>query len=153
MKTYKYGYDFPMPSITCDVLVLREKFKTNDKRFLETKNEVLLIKRKNEPFKDCWSLPGGFMELDETLVECAKRELKEETGIDVDASKLYFKKILDKVDRDSRGRVISVVYMTHVSKQIKVKVGDDAKEYAWFDVNNLPDNIAFDHKELFNNVL
>ena len=153
MKTYKYGYDYPMPSITCDVLVLREKFKTNDKGFLETKNEVLLIKRKNEPFKDCWALPGGFMEIDETLVECAKRELKEETGIDVNESKLYFKKILDKVDRDSRGRVVSVVYMTHVSQKTIVNAGDDAKEYAWFEINNLPSNMAFDHKELFNNVL
>ena len=153
MKTYKYGYDFPMPSITCDVLVLNQQINVTAEGSLMSKSNVLLIKRKNEPFKDCWALPGGFMEIDETLVECAKRELKEETGIDVDTSKLYFKKILDKVDRDSRGRVISVVYMTHVSKQIKVKVGDDAKEYAWFDVNNLPDNIAFDHKELFNNVL
>jgi 8-oxo-dGTP diphosphatase len=142
-----------MPSITCDVLVLREKFKTNDKGFLETKNEVLLIKRKNEPFKDCWALPGGFMEIDETLVECAKRELKEETGIDVNESKLYFKKILDKVDRDSRGRVVSVVYMTHVSQKTIVNAGDDAKEYAWFEINNLPSNMAFDHKELFKNVL
>lgn len=148
-----YTYDYPMPSITCDVLVLNQQINVTAEGSLKSKSNVLLIKRKNEPFKDCWALPGGFMEIDETLVECAKRELKEETGIDVDASKLHFKKILDKVDRDSRGRVISVVYMTHVSKQIKVKVGDDAKEYAWFDVNNLPDNIAFDHKELFNNVL
>lgn len=148
-----YTYDYPMPSITCDVLVLNQQINVTAEGSLKSKSNVLLIKRKNEPFKDCWALPGGFMEIDETLVECAKRELKEETGIDVDASKLHFKKILDKVDRDSRGRVISVVYMTHVSKQIKVKAGDDAKEYAWFDVNNLPDNIAFDHKELFNNVL
>ena len=108
MKTYKYGYDFPMPSITCDVLVLNQQINVTAEGSLMSKSNVLLIKRKNEPFKDCWALPGGFMEIDETLVECAKRELKEETGIDVDTSKLYFKKIcIVKVESNSTFFVLS----------------------------------------------
>lgn len=71
-----YTYDYPMASVTADIGVLR---KAEDGRF-----EILLIKRKNEPYKDCWALPGGFMEMDETLEKCAVRELKEETNIVVD---------------------------------------------------------------------
>lgn len=142
----KYTYDYPMPSITCDIIVNRQTFKTSG-----VINEILLIKRKNNPFKDCWALPGGFMEINETLETCARRELKEETNID--ANDIYLKKILDNVDRDPRGRVVSVVFVTNVSQHVEAKANDDAKELAWFNINELPQNMAFDHKELFQTII
>ena len=143
----KYEYEYQMPSITCDIIVNRQKFnKTGG-----VTNEILLIKRKNEPFKDYWALPGGFMEIDETLEACARRELKEETSIE--ANDIYFKKMLDKVDRDPRGRVISAVFVTNVGQHIEAKANDDAKELDWFNINDLPKNMAFDHKELFQTIL
>jgi 8-oxo-dGTP diphosphatase len=125
-----------MPSITTDVIVLRQSINNN---------EILLIKRKNEPYKDCWALPGGFMEINETLKECAIRELHEETGLCIDVEKLENVTILDDVNRDSRGRVISVVYFSTVEENAKAIASDDAKELEWFDVTKLPKNIAFDH--------
>lgn len=142
----KYTYDYPMPSITCDIIVNRQTFKTSG-----VINEILLIKRKNNPFKDCWALPGGFMEINETLETCARRELKEETNID--ANDIYLKKILDNVDRDPRGRVVSVVFVTNVSQHVEAKANDDAKELAWFNINELPQNMAFDHKVLFQTII
>jgi 8-oxo-dGTP diphosphatase len=143
----KYTYDYPMPSITCDIIVIRQTFNKTGGVI----NEVLLIKRKNEPFKDCWALPGGFMEINETLETCARRELKEETNID--ANDIYFKKMLDKVDRDPRGRVVSAVFVTYVTQHVEAKANDDAKELAWFNINELPQNMAFDHKELFQTII
>lgn len=136
MTKCKYTYDYPMPSITTDVIVLRKSINNN---------EILLIKRKNEPYKDCWALPGGFMEINETLKECAIRELHEETGLCIDIEKLETVTILDDVNRDSRGRVISVVYFSTVEENAKAIASDDAKELKWFDVTKLPKNIAFDH--------
>lgn len=136
MTKCKYTYDYPMPSITTDVIVLRQSINNN---------EILLIKRKNEPYKDCWALPGGFMEINETLKECAIRELHEETGLCIDIEKLETVTILDDVNRDSRGRVISVVYFSTVEENAKAIASDDAKELEWFDVTKLPKNIAFDH--------
>lgn len=146
----KYEYEYQMPSITCDIMVIRPLSDTDSVRCLYN-SEVLLIKRKNEPFKDYWALPGGFMEINETLEDCARRELKEETNIKI--NDLFFVKILDKVDRDPRGRVISVVFMAYVDFQIEAKASDDAKELAWFNINELPKNMAFDHKELFQTIL
>lgn len=143
----KYTYDYPMPSITCDIIVNRQTFNKTGGVI----NEILLIKRKNEPFKDCWALPGGFMEINETLETCARRELKEETNID--ANDIYFKKMLDKVDRDPRGRVVSAVFVTYVTQHVEAKANDDAKELAWFNINELPQNMAFDHKELFQTII
>mgnify|MGYP003304210065 CR=1 FL=1 len=65
-----YTYKYPRPAVTADCVVMTK----------ESEPKVLLIQRGNEPFKGCWALPGGFMEMDETLEECARRELKEETG-------------------------------------------------------------------------
>ena len=141
MKTYKYGYDYPMPSITCDVLVFR-KCPDSLEEF-----EVLLIKRKNEPFKDLWAMPGGFMDIDETTIQCAIRELNEETNIIVNENDVRFIKILDDVDRDPRGRVLSHVFCTYVKENIIAKASDDAKELKWFKFNEIP-LMAFDHKDV-----
>ena len=130
-----YTYDYPMASVTADMGVLR---KAEDGRF-----EILLIKRKNEPYKDCWALPGGFMEMDETLEKCAVRELKEETNIVVD--KAEFITMLDAVDRDPRGRTISAVFKSYAPKNAVAVANDDAIEIGWFKNGQLPE-LAFDHK-------
>lgn len=135
MEKKVYTYDYPMASVTADMGVLR---KAEDGKF-----EVLLIKRKNEPYKDCWALPGGFMEMGETLEKCAIRELKEETGIKVNGAE--FITLLDKVDRDPRGRVISAVYKSYAPKDAVAVANDDAIEIGWFKNGQLPP-LAFDHQ-------
>ena len=105
------------------------------------RGKVLLIKRNNEPYKDTWALPGGFMDMNETLLECVVRELKEETGIDLlkDTGKwipdIGTLGIRDKVDRDPRGRIISHVFICVTNKcDYIVKAGDDAKNAKFMDV-------------------
>jgi 8-oxo-dGTP diphosphatase len=127
-----YTYDYPMPSVTADCVVL-----TNTKT-----PKVLLIKRGSDPYKDCWALPGGYMEIDETTEDCAIRELKEETGIDINI--LYNVGTYSKVDRDPRGRVISIAYLTILESEVETTGQDDAVDAKWFDTDKLPD-LAFDH--------
>lgn len=135
MEKKTYTYDYPMASVTADMGVLR---RAEDGRF-----EILLIKRKNEPYKDCWALPGGFMEMNETLEKCAIRELKEETGIEVDRAE--FIDLLDAVERDPRGRVISAVFKSYAPEGAVAVANDDAIEIGWFKNGQLPP-LAFDHK-------
>ena len=137
----KYTYDYPMPAITVDCALVRY----NDNAGLD----ILLIKRKNEPYKDCWALPGGFMEIDETLDSAVKREVMEETGIDIDKSCLKYlnEKIFDNPNRDARGRVVTVLSVVVVPSSTVVTAGDDATECKWFSLRNLPP-LAFDHGEM-----
>ena len=134
----QYTYDYPMPAITADVVVFHKMPRESVK--------VLLIKRKNEPYKDCWALPGGFMNIDETLENCAMRELYEETGL---LTRVVHIGVLDKVDRDPRGRVISHIYIASALDSTGfLKAGDDAESLAWFSQEECKDiNLAFDHKE------
>ena len=145
----KFVYDYPRPSMTADMVVTsRSTFGTH---------YILLIKRDNEPFKDSWALPGGFLDMNETLVDCAIRELREETGIDLleDSDNIPVIKnigIYDRVDRDPRGRVISNAFITFIDKlHFNIKAGDDAKEVKWFNMKKLP-NLAFDHEEIIEKV-
>lgn len=136
MEKKTYTYDYPMASITADMGILR---KNNNCDY-----EILLIKRKNEPYKDCWALPGGFMEMNETLKECAIRELYEETGITLNNA--FFVRMLDSVDRDPRGRVISGVFYGYVPEDVTPIANDDAKEVKWFTLKEVKNvDIAFDH--------
>ncbi len=107
--------------------------------------KVLLIQRKNDPFKDQWALPGGFLENEEQLEDGAKRELEEETGLKVPKMKQVG--IFANPGRDPRGRIISIAFTTSLTHHASVKGSDDAKDAKWFNVNNLPDT-AFDHKEI-----
>jgi len=123
-----------MPSVTTDALL-----------FTREKDEILLIKRLNDPGKDMWALPGGYIELDEELEESVARELLEETGIDYREDWMQVG-AYGAVNRDPRGRVIMVAFMAIVDKNdFVLKAGDDAKEVRWFLLNDLPE-LAFDHK-------
>ena len=96
-----YTYNYPHPAVTADCLV----FAHTDEGM-----KLLLIQRKNEPYKGKWAFPGGFMDIDETTIDAARRELKEETGLVV--GELHRVGIFDAVDRDPRERIITVAYYT-----------------------------------------
>lgn len=108
---------------------------------------VLLIERGNEPFKGCMAMPGGFLELDEELESAALRELAEETGVVL--SKLTQIETIGKVNRDPRGRVITVVYYAIISDEIAAKAGDDASRAAWIPLSELAQvRFAGDHAQI-----
>ncbi len=110
------------------------------------KTSLLLIQRKNDPFKGKWALPGGFVEKDEDLETAAKRELQEETGLKV--GKVEQLGTFGRPGRDPRGRMVSVAYLAHVDlEQAKITAGDDAGDAQWFAIDALPE-LAFDHKEI-----
>lgn len=112
----------------------------------EQKLAVLLIKRGKEPFKDKWALPGGFVKRDEELLEGAKREMLEETSVNLEH--LNEVGVYSKPSRDPRGRVVSVAFYGVVPrKSVNVKAGDDAIEAQWCNVIDLPD-LAFDHHDI-----
>lgn len=131
-----YTYNYPHPAVTADCLV----FARTDEGM-----KLLLIQRKNEPCKGKWAFPGGFMDIDETTIDAARRELKEETGLVV--GELHRVGIFDTVDRDPRERIITVAYYTILDKPAEVSGLDDAAQAKWFSLTELPD-LAFDHKEI-----
>ena len=112
--------------------------------------EVLFIQRKNDPFKNLWALPGGFLEKDEVLEEGAKRELEEETGLKVQT--LHQIGIFDAIKRDPRGRTISVAFFGFPGASSIIKGNDDANDAKWFNINNLPE-LAFDHEDILKKAL
>lgn len=126
---------YEKPSVTTDVLIftIGETAITNYRKLPESKLQVLLIKRKEHPFQGAWALPGGFVQIDESVETCAYRELSEETGVrDVYLEQLY---TWGDVARDPRMRVITVSYMALAPKhRMSLKPGTDASEAAWFDV-------------------
>lgn len=129
--------DYPQPSVTVDLVV----FTIKDKSL-----KVLLIKRNIEPFKGKWALPGGFVQIDESLEEAAKRELKEETGIeDVYLEQLY---TFGEPKRDPRGRVITITYVALInSENLKLKADTDSSDAQWFSVKKIPE-LSFDHAKI-----
>ncbi len=111
--------------------------------------KVLLIKRKNPPFKGQWAIPGGFVEEEESLEDAVERELLEETGVKIDyLEQLY---TFGQPDRDPRKRIISVAYFGLVksSQFTKLEANTDAEEAKWFNIKQLP-KLAFDHKQILN---
>jgi len=138
-KQGKYVYDWPRPMVTVDTVVFGHS------RHIGTK--VLLIKRGKKPYKGMWALPGGFVELDEELEAAAARELAEETGlVGVKLKQLH---TFGKCGRDPRGRQISVVYTGIVEIGLQnVQGGDDADAARWFEIEDLPAELAFDHSRI-----
>lgn len=107
--------------------------------------KILLVKRKNNPYKGRWALPGGFLEDAEPLEAGAKRELEEETGLKVNA--LWQIKAYGAPNRDPRGRTVSIGFWTEIKSLEKVKGNDDASEAEWHDIEDLP-ALAFDHDQI-----
>ncbi len=135
-----YTYEYPRPMLCVDIAIIATDTK-----------EILLIKRKNEPFQDSWALPGGFLDMDETLDNAAYRELEEETS--VRNIKLHRFKVYDEPKRDPRGRTISMVYVGKEIKQnIFAKAGDDAAEAMFFSLTALP-KLAFDHNKIVQDII
>ena len=135
-----YTYKYPRPALTADVVVITK----------EETPRVLLIERGGEPFKGCWAFPGGFMEMDETTEQCAMRELQEETGLSI--TTLHLIGAYSKVDRDPRGRTITVAYLTIVDTAIEATAQDDAAKAEWFPIDNLPP-LAFDHADIMKDAI
>ncbi len=135
----KYRYKYPKADHTVDAVVFRVILAENSLK-------ILLIERASDPFQGHWALPGGFIELDESLEQAAKRELEEETGVRLShLEQLY---TFGRPDRDPRGRVISTAYLGLIQpNQVDIKGGSDAARAAWRDVNKLP-KLAFDHARI-----
>ncbi len=132
MTHKKYCYDYPRPAVSADCVVIDSMDK-----------KILLIERRNDPFKNMWALPGGFVEEDETVKAGAIRELKEETGLNNIGLQLI--NVFSDPDRDPRGRIITAAYLARVNnKDLKPVAGDDAGKVQWFPLDNLP-SLAFDH--------
>ena len=135
-----YTYDYPRPAVTADCIVMTK----------EPQPKVLLIQRGANPYKGAWAFPGGFMNMDETTEECALRELEEETGLKV--ATVHQIGAYSKIDRDPRGRTITVAYLAIVDKPVDVKGQDDAANAAWFPITDLP-HLAFDHYDIMHDAV
>ena len=130
-----YTYKYPRPAVTADAVVITK----NERRM------VLLILRANEPYRGCWAFPGGFMDVDETAEQCAFRELKEETGLQLSEAiqiGCYY-----DVNRDPRERTLSVAYLMLVDNVVSVSGQDDAVQAKWWPIDELP-ILTFDHKQI-----
>ena len=130
-----YTYKYPRPAVTADCVVITK----------EEQPKVLLIQRGADPYKGYWAFPGGFMNMDETTEQCAIRELEEETGLRV--SNVHQIGAYSKVDRDPRGRTITVAYLAIIDEPVQVTGQDDAANAEWFPLSALPE-LAFDHAEI-----
>ena len=135
-----YTYKYPRPAVTADSIVITK----------EVEPKVLLIERGDEPFKGCWAFPGGFMNMDETTEQCAIRELEEETGLKV--SEVYQIGAYSKVDRDPRGRTVTVANLAIIDAPMTVRGQDDAAKAQWFPLSALPE-LAFDHEEIMRDAI
>ena len=131
----EYSYKYPRPALTADCVVITK----------EKEPKVLLIERGADPFKGCWAFPGGFLNMDETTEQCAVRELEEETGMKI--QELRQIGAYSKVDRDPRGRTITVAYLAVIDSPCEVIGQDDAAKAQWFPLDALP-RLAFDHDEI-----
>lgn len=137
-----FTYEYPRPALTVDVVV----FALDDEDL-----KAMLIKRDLAPFRGAWALPGGFVRVDETLEDAARRELAEETGLDgIFLEQLY---TFGDLGRDPRERVVTVAYYALVNLAgHRVRASTDAAQAAWFAVNELP-HLAFDHARIVGTAL
>lgn len=135
-----YTYKYPRPAVTADCIVITK----------EIEPKVLLIQRDEEPFKGTWAFPGGFMNMDETTQQCAIRELEEETGLRV--SDIHQIGAYSKIDRDPRGRTITVAYLAIIDEPTTVIGLDDAAKAEWWSLSDLP-HLAFDHYDIMQDAI
>jgi len=132
-----YQYSYPHPAVTTDVVLFG---------LIDECLKVLLVRRARPPFANHWALPGGFLDIDEDLEDCALRELEEETGV----SGVYLEQLytFGKPGRDPRERVISVAYYALVpATDIEIRAASDARAVRWFAYRDLPE-LAFDHVDI-----
>lgn len=133
----EYIYKYPHPAVTTDIVV----FTISGEAL-----KLLLIQRGQNPYRGAWALPGGFLEPEEDLEECARRELREETGL----QNLYLEQLFTfgKPMRDPRERVVSVAYFALApSIDNQPKAASDAADAAWYSLDSLPP-LAFDHTKI-----
>lgn len=125
--------------MTTDIFIFDEDFN------------FILIKRRNDPYKDCWALPGGFVEYGESVETAAVREAKEETTIDVELKDLV--NVYSEPDRDPRGHTITIAF-TAKGDFSQRKADDDACDIAIFSADKLGEiNLAFDHEKIIEDCL
>ena len=151
-----YTYKYPRPAVTADCIVITREAEpkaaskqeqrdacidTAEREQARATPKVLLIQRGFDPYKGCWAFPGGFMNMDETTEQCAIRELEEETGLEV--TDLQQIGAYSKVDRDPRGRTVTVAYLIVIDAPVAVIGQDDAAKAQWFPIDALPP-LAFD---------
>ena len=131
--------EYKIPSVTTDIFIFDDDFN------------FILIKRKNNPYKDCWALPGGFVEYGESVENAAIREAKEETNIDVELKELV--NVYSEPSRDPRGHTITIAYIAKGDINNR-KADSDAKEIDVFSLEKLNEiNIAFDHEKIIKDCL
>lgn len=131
---------WPKPSVTVDLVL----FAWNP---ASGSFETLLIERGRPPFAGSWAIPGGFLDLDEEPEAAASRELVEETGVSLTRPP-EFLGVYAKVNRDPRGRTISLAYVELVDPRPEPLAGDDAHKARWWCLDRLPESLAFDHDQI-----
>ncbi|KAI3430429.1 hypothetical protein D9Q98_005024 [Chlorella vulgaris] len=132
----KFSYQYPRPSLTVDAVIV-----TGD-----TEPQLLLIKRKNDPFAGSWALPGGFVDENEALEAAAARELQEETGVDPSRVLLTQVGAFGDPGRDPRGWCISVAYAALVPSSSELQI--QAAEAQLYKITEQLPPLAFDHKRI-----
>lgn len=131
-----FEYEYPRPAVSVDVIV---------SRMIEGAEHILLIQRKHDPYQGSWALPGGFLDMDETLEQAAARELKEETCLD--ALSVCQIGTFSAVDRDPRSRVITTAFEATIDPVQTPIAADDAADWQWKNLNSEIE-LAFDHAEI-----
>ena len=140
--------EYKKPSLTVDMFIINENSESTD--FDIDNQKFILIKRKNNPYKDHWALPGGFVDYGESTESAAIREAKEETSIDIELIKLF--NVYSEPNRDPRGHTVTVVYLAKGDLS-QMKADDDAKEIEIFSFNDLYSiDLAFDHSNILEDI-
>lgn len=127
---------YKSPKVTTDGVIIKDR-------------KILLIKRKNKPYKDKWALPGGFIEYGEKVEESVVREVYEETGLKTKIIDLFG--VYSDPNRDPRGHTITIVYLLEILDG-KLKSGDDAADLKFFNLKKLPD-LSFDHNIIIKDII
>ena len=122
------------PTPTVDIIIQKD-------------SRILLVKRKNEPFKDYFALPGGFVNEGERVEEAAEREAKEETSLDIELIDILG--VYSDPNRDPRGHIMSTVFIGKISQNSEALAQDDAAAIDWIDLQKVEKiNLAFDHEKI-----
>jgi 8-oxo-dGTP diphosphatase len=132
----KEGYKNPVPAVDA---------------IIQMDTQILLVKRKNEPFRGYMAIPGGFVNEGETVEDAAKREVREETSLDIELVDILG--VYSDPKRDPRGHIMSTVFIAYVpangNKSVEGLAADDASELEWIDLEVIPnEKFAFDHKRI-----